>query len=319
MDFSVNIKKSRFNYFDLVGFVDDDITKKNTTINGFPVLGQTKDLEYIIPNYNIDEIFITIESISYNNLMNLITHCKKSGNQVNLVSSHYHIVNRKFDTSEFDNLHYISISSSLITIYPLFLKSILDKILTVMMLLLLFPLLILIGILIKLGSRGSIFYKTQVIGRNGVPFIWYKFRTMKENNNQDVHQNHLEQIIKQNKSVEKLKNDPRITKIGRYLRKFSLDELPQLLNVLKGDMSLIGPRPCLPYEYNLMDDWQKRRTSVTPGITGLWQVTGRNRKDVTFNDSMVLDLYYSENQSFGLDFRILIKTIPVVLFGNGGT
>jgi lipopolysaccharide/colanic/teichoic acid biosynthesis glycosyltransferase len=89
--------------------------------------------------------------------------------------------------------------------------------------------------------------------------------------------------------------------------------------VLKGDMSLIGPRPCLPYEFNLMDEWQKRRTLVTPGITGLWQITGRNKKDVTFNDSMVLDLYYLEKQSFGLDLKILLKTIPVVLFGNGGT
>ena len=130
--------------------------------------------------------------------------------------------------------------------------------------------------------------------------------------------NHFKNIIKNNKSIEKIKNDDRITAVGKFLRKFSLDELPQLFNVLKGDMSLIGPRPCFPYEYEMMDDWHKRRTQVIPGMSGLWQILGRNKKDVTFNDSLILDLYYVDNISFWLDLKIIIRTFPVVVFGRGG-
>jgi exopolysaccharide biosynthesis polyprenyl glycosylphosphotransferase len=317
--FAEKIKNTKVDYFDLVGFIDDDDVKQGTLVNGIPVLGKMKELDAVIRDNNIDEIFITIESISYEKLMGLIAQCRKIGSQVNLFSSHYDVIQRKVGTAEFENLKYIPISSPNVPLYTLFLKSIIDKIFTLIILIILSPVFLVISMLIKLTSRGSVFYRSKVIGKDGVPFTWYKFRTMKENNNQELHQKHLAKIIRENKSVEKLKNDPRITGLGKYLRKFSLDELPQLFSVLRGDMSLIGPRPCLPYEYDLMDDWQKRRTSVTPGITGLWQVTGRNKKDITFNDSIVLDLYYSENQSFGLDFKIFLKTIPIVLFGNGGT
>jgi undecaprenyl-phosphate galactose phosphotransferase len=317
--FAEKVKNTKVDYFDLVGFIDDDVAKLGKLVCGIPVLGKMDELDSLIREYNIDEVFITIESISYEKLMGLIAKCKKIGSQVNLFSSHYNVIQRKVGTTEFENLKYIPISSPNMPLYSLFLKSIIDKILTLIILIVLSPVFLLIGILVKLTSKGSVFYRSKVIGKDGASFTWYKFRTMKENNNPEAHKKHLEKIIKQNQSMEKLKNDPRITALGRYLRKFSLDELPQLFSVLKGDMSLIGPRPCLPYEFNLMDDWQKRRTSVTPGITGLWQVTGRNKKDVSFNDAMVLDLYYSENQSFGLDFKILLKTIPIVLFGNGGT
>ena len=317
--FAEKIKNTSVDYFDLVGFIDDDPSKQGKLVSGVPVLGKMDELDSVIRDNNIDEIFITIESISYEKLAGLIARCKKIGSQVNLFSSHYNVIQRKVGTTEFENLKYIPILTPNLPLYSLFLKSIIDKIFTLIILVILFPVFLVIGILIKFTSGGAVFYSSKVIGKDGVPFTWYKFRTMKENNNPEVHKKHLEKIIRQNQSVEKIKNDPRITKLGKYLRKFSLDELPQLFSVLKGDMSLIGPRPCLPYEYQLMDDWQKRRTSVTPGITGLWQVTGRNKKDITFNDSIVLDLYYSENQSFGLDFKILLKTIPIVLFGNGGT
>ena len=185
-------------------------------------------------------------------------------------------------------------------------------------LLLLSPLLLAIAVAVKFSSKGPIFYSTEVVGKNGRLFRWYKFRTMIVNNDSEIHRKYVEELIKQNAATKKLDRDPRITGIGSILRKYSLDELPQLFNVLRGEMSLIGPRPCLPYEYNQFDDWHRRRFAVTPGMTGLWQVFGRNRSDVSFNDSIILDLYYIQNYSLLLDIKIFLKTIPVVLFGRGG-
>ena len=187
------------------------------------------------------------------------------------------------------------------------------------MILLISPLFIVLGILIKLSSKGPIFYKSKVIGKGGKPFYWYKFRSMYINNDQNLHKEHLKDIITQNKTTEKLKNDSRVTSVGRIIRKYSLDEFPQLFNVVLGSMSLVGPRPCLEYEYELMSSWQRRRTKVMPGMTGLWQISGRNKADVSFNDSIILDLYYVSNISFWLDINILLKTIPVVIFGKGGS
>ncbi len=133
-----------------------------------------------------------------------------------------------------------------------------------------------------------------------------------------LHQEHLQKLIRNDSGYQKLENDPRITRVGKWLRKFSLDELPQLINVLKGDMSLVGPRPCLPYEYDNFKEWHKLKYKVIPGMTGLAQIIARNRKDVTFSDSVMLDLYYADNQSLWLDLKILFRTIPVMVLGKGG-
>jgi undecaprenyl-phosphate galactose phosphotransferase len=151
--------------------------------------------------------------------------------------------------------------------------------------------------------------------------MFYKFRTMKtiENDDDAERREMMLNFMKgmdNNGTNKKVINPKRITKIGKFLRKTSLDELPQLFNVLKGDMSLVGPRPSLPYEYENLENWQKRRFTVLPGCTGMWQVTGRS--EVTFEESVVLDLYYINNLSPWLDLQLLIKTVPVMLFGKGG-
>ena len=132
----------------------------------------------------------------------------------------------------------------------------------------------------------------------------------------EPHIQKAKKAILSNGDTRKLRDDQRITKVGRFLRKFSIDELPQLLNVIKGEMSLVGPRPNVPYEYEVMDDWQKKRQSVLPGMTGIWQIKGRD--EVKYNDQVVLDLYYIEHRSLKLDLEIIFKTIPVVIFGRGG-
>lgn len=167
---------------------------------------------------------------------------------------------------------------------------------------------------IKLTSTGPIFYKWKVIGKNGIPFTGLKFRTMVLN--ADYIKKTLLGINEMSGPVFKITKDPRITPVGKILRKYSLDELPQLFSVLKGDMSMVGPRPPLQSEYEKFNDWQKKKVSVKPGITCLWQVNGRN-EIYSFDDWVKLDIEYIENQSFLLDMKILLKTIPAVLRGTG--
>ena len=189
--------------------------------------------------------------------------------------------------------------------WPFSAKRIFDLFFTLLALTLLFPVLLIISLIIKLESKGSVFYIPLREGKNNALFPCFKFRTM--------HAHQCDNPVSGNRST--VINDPRITRFGRFLRKYSLDELPQLFNVLKGDMSLVGPRPCLPYEYETFDEWHKRRHSVLPGCTGVWQVSGRS--SVSFKDSVVLDLYYINNMTPWLDLQLIFKTFPVMLFGRG--
>lgn len=305
-------------HIDLVGFLDDDIAKKNDKILGVPVLGTTEKLKHVIERLEIDEIYITIQKIDNKNLLDLIEKCKLTNCSINLVSNHFDIVNTKLDENEFHDLKVISISSKASPLYSEKFKRIFDIAVTSFLIsIILIPALI-VALLIKLTSSGPVFFKTAVIGKNGKSFYWFKFRTMRHDNDPSIHKEHLKKLIIENHANIKLINDIRITGIGKLLRKFSLDELPQLINVFKGDMSLVGPRPCLPYEYEIFKEWHKLKYKVIPGMTGLAQIIARNKKDVTFNDSVLLDLYYADNQSLWLDLKILFKTLPVMVFGKGG-
>jgi lipopolysaccharide/colanic/teichoic acid biosynthesis glycosyltransferase len=263
-------------------------------------------------------VIIAEESLPYEEALRLIAECRDAGITVNLISGQFKVIHERVtkNSSEFINISTAHLASGINGFYALYAKRIIDLVGSALLLILLSPLLAAIAIVIKLGSRGPVFYKTTVIGRDGAPFTWSKFRTMRQSD-ASIHKSHVvEHIRLGTRPTGKLENDPRITSIGRWLRKHSIDELPQLISVLKGDMSLIGPRPCLPYEYEQYQDWHKERFVVRPGITGLWQVSGRSA--VSFNDMVILDLYYIHNLSFWLDTAILIRTVGVVLTGRGG-
>ena len=187
------------------------------------------------------------------------------------------------------------------------------------------PLFLGIALLIKMTSKGPVLFRQKRIGLHGKEFTFYKFRSMQAANDHSIHQEYVKQLISSNAQAGakenqapayKLMNDPRITKVGRYLRKLSLDELPQLFNVVRGEMSLVGPRPPVPYEFAAYSAWHKNRLlNVKPGITGLWQVAGRSR--VSFDEMVRLDLRYAHSWSLRLDFTILLHTPRAVLSGDG--
>jgi exopolysaccharide biosynthesis polyprenyl glycosylphosphotransferase len=197
--------------------------------------------------------------------------------------------------------------------FQLVVKRLVDIVLAASLLILSMPLLVLIAIAIKLDSKGPVFYRSLRVGKKGRTFICSKFRTMVAESEALRHQ--LEHLNERDKILFKIEADPRITRVGKFLRKFSLDEWPQLWNVLKQDMSLVGPRPSAPGEYNQYAPEHLRRLDVTPGVTGLWQVTAR--RDPSFETYVALDKQYVNNWSLLLDCRILLKTIGVVLSGTG--
>jgi len=199
------------------------------------------------------------------------------------------------------------------------LKRVLDVGFSAAVLVVVAPALLLIAMALKLSSSGPVLFRQERVGKDGRLFTLYKFRTMRHNSDSAVHREYIEALIRGQaaavQGVFKLRDDARITGIGRVLRRFSLDELPQLLNVLQGTMSLVGPRPALPYEVDLYGEREARRLTVAPGVTGLWQVSGRAA--LTFSEMVAADLAYIENWSMWLDLKIMAVTPIVMLTGRG--
>lgn len=206
------------------------------------------------------------------------------------------------------------------------LKRVLDIFVSVAALLFFAPLFLIIAIAVKLSSKGPVLFRQERFGQQFRPFTFYKFRSMYADSDHAVHKAYVSRLIAgrpetgngaagENTRIFKITGDPRVTPLGRFLRRSSLDELPQLWNVLRGEMSLVGPRPCIHYELEQYDDWHTSRLDVKPGMTGLWQVTARST--VGFDEMVRIDLAYVEQRSFWLDIRILLRTPRAVISGNG--
>lgn len=312
----VRIKKDSSDNFNIIGFVDDNISLKGQKIDGIEVLGTVNELDILAAEYKIDEIFIAINMLEYHEILNLIEKCKGTDCQINIYSNHFGIIEKKTENVEMKDINYVPIYKNISNLYPYFFKRVFDMVVSIILLLVLSPFLLLIAFLVKVTSEGPVFYAPISIGRNGNPFKFYKFRSMYYKVSNDNHKKLVEEFISGKVVGAKLREDPRVTRIGKFIRKYSLDELAQLFNVVLGNMSLVGPRPCTPYEYDMMDDWHKRRFNALPGMTGLWQIAGR--AEVSYTDMIMMDLYYIENCSFWLDIVILLKTFGVVIKGKGG-
>jgi exopolysaccharide biosynthesis polyprenyl glycosylphosphotransferase len=293
----------------------------NTTIPKLS-LGGVKRLPDIFSKTGIDDLIVTDETIDKTLLVSLVDFCISAGTTVWFQPKLMPIIDIKLVIDNFCGIQMIRLNTNKNMWVFNKVKHTLDALITLPCFILLLPLFTLIAVAIKLDSKGPVFYKAESIGKSEKPFLMYKYRSMQVESSCDMHKDYVTRLIKGEIDVSncdekpiKITDDPRVTRVGRLLRKLSLDELPQLLNVIKGEMSLVGPRPCLPYEYEVYQNWHKKRTLVRPGITGLWQVAGRS--SVAFDDMILLDLYYIYNRSLEMDFSTLFETIFVVLKKKG--
>ena len=305
--------------FDVVGFVTDELPAGERVFKDYKNIGKLSELGDLVRRFEIDEIIIAESDVTHQSLLEIIDKAQETTAEVRLVSELYNIIPEKVLLEKYLGVPIVKMpqnyENALFSLY----KRIFDLVLTLLGLILLFVPVIVIALLIKLTSKGPVFFSHTRIGKDCKPFEFYKFRTMLVNNDDTAHREFIDEFIQAeavNGSVKKITNDPRITPVGRFLRKTSLDELPQLFNVLRGDMSLVGPRPCMPYELEKYQEWHRRRLAVIPGCTGLWQVAGRSAVD--FNDMVILDLFYIDNMSPLFDLRIILRTLPVMLLAKGG-
>jgi exopolysaccharide biosynthesis polyprenyl glycosylphosphotransferase len=284
-----------------------------------PLLGTHEDIENILKQHVVDEVYVAGNPTKGPEvalaMQNVIKVCERFGVPFALPAQPF-----RFDRAQpYDSqavadgyLHYLSIKPQP---YQMALKRLFDIVSSALALWVLSPMLLGVAIGIKLSSRGPIFFKQQRVGLHGKKFSMLKFRSMVTN--AEELKDKLMQQNEMSGPVFKMKRDPRITAIGRFIRKYSIDELPQLINVLRGDMSVVGPRPPVPNEVAKYESWQRRRLSVRPGLTCIWQVSGRN--EITFEEWMYLDMLYVDNWSLYLDFSLILKTVPVVITGRGAS
>lgn len=300
--------------FKIIGLVDADPAKKDEEILGHRVLGSLQDLPQLLDRYVIDNcVFVVPRSWLYD-IEDSILYCEQVGVKVSVALDHYNLKFAKAKQSNLASFPLLTFETTSDKIAQLFCKRVVDLVGSFTALVTFSPLFALLAVLIKIDSRGPVFFKQTRSGLNGRKFTLYKFRTMVVDAEE-----RLQELRAKNQMegpVFKLDNDPRMTPLGKWLRKFSLDELPQLWNVLRGDMSLVGPRPPLPSEVNEYQPWQRRRLSMPPGITCIWQVNGRSDV-VDFDDWMKMDLQYIDNWSFLLDMKICLQTVPAVLLAKG--
>ncbi len=303
--------------YSLLGFVDDGWHNGNDPQIGYPICSSFDDLSEFLRHNAVDEVanYLPLRSF-YEHSSQVVALCEHHGIFMRFDPAIFDLKIARTHAQDIDgngNVH-ITAHSSLAEGWPTMVKRVVDVVVSSVMLFLLSPLLLTAAVLIKLTSKGPVLFAQQRVGLNRRRFPIYKFRTMVTNAEQLLPT--LEELNEAAGPVFKIKNDPRITPLGKLLRRSSIDELPQLFNVLIGDMSLVGPRPLPIRDYEgFNEDWQRRRFSVRPGITCLWQVNGRS--NISFDHWMRLDLQYLDEWSLWLDAKILAQTIPAVMKGSG--
>jgi exopolysaccharide biosynthesis polyprenyl glycosylphosphotransferase len=279
----------------------------------------------VIRESGANEVIIADPQVNADALFEVMMRCgRRRGVEFRIAPSLFNCLPRKTEIDQIGVLPMIRLFREPLSNGARILKRTADLIIAALAIALLFPLWLLIALLIKLDSNGPVFYTQERVGMDGRLFLLYKFRTMKAGADPELHREYQRAFIagraeanvgNESKPTYKLVSDPRVTRIGRVLRRISLDEIPQLLNVLTGDMSLVGPRPPIPYEVEAYELWHRKRLDMKPGLTGLWQVSGRNR--LPFEEMVRLDLFYIENWSLLLDLKIILRTGFVMLSGQG--
>jgi exopolysaccharide biosynthesis polyprenyl glycosylphosphotransferase len=294
--------------------VDEDEERGSQDIGRVRGLGGLDSLKPLLRSHRVDAVIITLPWARREQILQVMKICRKAGIEVNLVPDVFELNLRQVQVDELDGIPLLRVNGTV----P-FKQSnrLVKRVLDLALVLLSAPvwglLFVLIALAIWLEDRGSPFYSQTRIGENGHPFKIIKFRSMIP----DADKLHYDLVRASGEDLRhpKLRNDPRITRVGYFIRRTSIDELPQIINILQGHMSLVGPRPPTPAEVELYEPWHMQRLQVKPGMTGLWQVRGRS--EVPFEEMCLLDIYYIENWSMQLDAQILMMTIPRVLLRHG--
>lgn len=295
----------------LIGFVSEDAPIGS--LGRFPGLGPITQLREIIQEQAVDEVIVALPAASRERISAIAELCRQEGCGFKIVPDLYELSLSQVDVDQIRGIPLIGLQENTIRGFNLAMKRVMDVTLALVGLVLLAPLWAVIALAIVLDSPGPVFFRQLRVGKNGRLFYVYKFRSMRVGAEEEKER--LRHLNEASGPLFKIRNDPRLTRVGRVLRRLSLDELPQLINVLKGEMSLVGPRPPTPEEVAQYEPWQLRRLEVAPGITGAWQVSGRS--ELPFEEMVLLDLYYIDNWSLALDIQLLLRTIPAVLSGRG--
>lgn len=305
--------------YKVVGFIEDN-PKLNSFCSKYRILGHFDQAEEIILREQVKNVIIAAPGLKRNKLINLVYRLQPQTDNITIVPDLFGLPvgSMELETLFHEKTVLLKVRNNLSILRNRFLKQLFERVIGTFLCLLLIPIMVVIAIIIKCDSSGSPFYLGKRIGKNGELFTCYKFRTMREDGD-DILQEYLETSPTAKEEWQcyaKLKTyDPRVTRVGKWIRKYSLDELPQIINVIKGEMSLVGPRPYLESEEERMGIYRDTILMTTPGITGLWQVSGRN--EIDFEGRLNLDCWYVRNWSLWLDIVLLLKTVKVVAYKNG--
>jgi exopolysaccharide biosynthesis polyprenyl glycosylphosphotransferase len=300
--------------YSLLGYLEDRDPPANERRDGhFRYLGVVQNLETITRSQPIDQVIIALPFWEHHRLPEIVSVCRAAGIEFRVVPDLFELSFDRINVTNLSGIPLIGLKELSLKGGNLLLKRAIDLALIILAAPVLLLLAGIVALAVKWDSPGPAIFKQRRVGKGGRPFTAYKFRTMVVD--AEARKAALSELNEADGPVFKIRNDPRMTRIGRFLRRASLDEIPQFWNVLRDEMSLVGPRPQLPEEAALYEEWHRRRLEVKPGLTGLWQVLGRS--DTSFDDMVRLDIYYAENWSPGMDLRIMLETIPAVLSGKG--
>ncbi|MBN1310181.1 MAG: sugar transferase [Anaerolineae bacterium] len=299
--------------YQVLGYVDDDPHKGDGSLGRFKGLGGLDKLREVVDSEQVDEVIITLPWMYHRKIVQIIDECEQKNIRVRVVPDMFQQRMRSVDLLTLSGIPLIGVKPSHLSSSALLAKRIVELMLCIIALPFLIVVFALIALAIRLDSPGPAIFKHRRVGKDGREFEMYKFRSMVDK--ADEMKGELRDLNEADGPLFKIKDDPRTTRLGRFLRRTSIDELPQVINILRGEMSIVGPRPGTPEEVAQYEPWQRTRIAASPGLTGLWQVSGRS--DIPFDEMCLLDIYYIENWSLGLDIRIMLQTIPHILFGRG--
>jgi len=298
----------------LVGFLDDGEPRRNG--NGgvhVPVIGAFDDLDRVVAEQQVDRVIVAFSRARHNDFLRVVRACDDSGVRVNIVPRLFEVVSSRAVVDDVEGIPLLDVAHVELSRFNMAVKRVFDLILGGVLCVLLLPLIALVAVVVKLDSRGPVFYSQERMGRGGTSFSMFKFRSMYDG--ADKLRADLAAQNDYDGPMFKIHDDPRVTRIGARLRRWSLDEIPQILNVMKGEMSLVGPRPLWVEEAKQCRGWTQKRLDITPGITGLWQVLGRS--DIPFDEMVKLDYMYVTSWSLSWDIKLLMQTLPAVLKKRG--